>query len=50
MDGSGPRGRPLNRWRDEIDAFWRSVTWKQNAHDRLSWKRNAEDFIKQVDR
>ena len=26
MDGSRPRGRPLKRWRDEIDEFWRFVT------------------------
>ena len=49
MDGSQPRGRPSNRWMDEIDDFWRCVTWKQNAQDRLSWKRNAEAFIQQVD-
>ena len=45
MDGIRPRGRPSMRWRDEIDDFWRSVSWKQNAQDRLSWKRNAEAFI-----
>ena len=31
MDDSRPRGRPSKRQRDEIDDFWRSVTWKQNA-------------------
>ena len=31
MDGSRPRGRPSKRWRDEIDDFWKSDTWKQNA-------------------
>ena len=31
MDDSRPRGRPSKRWRDEIDDFWRSVTWKGNA-------------------
>ena len=31
MDGSRPRGRPWKRWKDEVDDFWRSVTWKQNA-------------------
>ena len=49
MDGSRSRGRPPKRWRNEIDAFWRSVTWKQNAQDILSWKNNAEAFIQQVD-
>ena len=28
MGGSRPRGRPSKRWRDEIDALWRSVTWR----------------------
>ena len=50
MDGKRPRGRPLKRWRDEIDAFWKSVAWRANAQDRKSWKRNAEAFIQQVDR
>ena len=49
MDGSRSRGRPSKRWRDEIDDFWRSVTWKRNAQNRLSWKGNAEAFIQQVD-
>ena len=49
MAGSRQRGRPSKRWSDEIDAFWRSVTWKQNARDRLSWKRNAEAFLQQAD-
>ena len=39
---------PIKRCRDKIDDFWRSVTLKQNAQDRLSWKRNAEAFIQQV--
>ena len=49
MDGSRPTGRPSKRWSYEIIAFRRSVTWKQNVQDRLSWKRNAEAFIQQVD-
>ena len=31
MDGSRPRGRPSKGWKDEIDDFLRSVTWKQNT-------------------
>ena len=49
MDDNRPRGRPSKRWRDEIDDFWRSVAWKQNAQDRLSWKKNSEAFIQQMD-
>ena len=48
MDGNRPRDGPSKRWRYEIDDFWRSVSWKQNAQDRLSWKRNAEAFLQQV--
>ena len=48
-DGRRSRGKPSKRWRDEVDDLWRSVTWKQNAQDRLSWKKNAEAFIQQVD-
>ena len=50
MDCNRPRGRPSKRWRYEIEAFWESVTWKQNAQDGLSLKSNAESFIQQVDR
>ena len=50
MDSSRPRGRRSKGWRDKIDAFLGSVTWKQNAQDRLSWKNNAEAFIQQVNR
>ena len=46
MDGSRPSGRPSNRWKDEIDAFWRCVTWKQNAQDRLSWKSKVRPLSK----
>ena len=38
MDGSRSTGRPSNRWRDEINDFWRCVTWKQNAQQ-LDWQR-----------
>ena len=50
MDGRRPRGRPSKRWRDEIDAYWKSVAWRASAQDRLSWRSNAEAFIQQVDR
>ena len=49
MDGSQLGGRPLERWRDEINDSWRSVTWKQNAQEKWSWKNNAKAFIQQVD-
>ena len=34
MDGKRSRGRPLKRWRDELDHYWNSVTWKRKAGDR----------------
>ena len=43
------RGRPLKRKGATINAFWKSVTWKWNAKDKLWWKSNAEAFILQVD-
>ena len=49
-DGKRARGRPMKRWRDEIDSHWRSVTWRRDAQDRCSWKNHAEAFIQQVDR
>ena len=35
MDGKRARGRSMRRWRDELDSYWQSVTWKRNAQDRL---------------
>ena len=50
MDGSCAAGRFSMRWRNEIDDFWGSVTWKENAQYRLPWKKNDETFTEQVDR
>ena len=49
-DGKRKRGRPMKRWRDELDSHWKSVTWRRDAQDRCKWKCHAEAFIQQVDR
>jgi hypothetical protein len=49
-EGERKKGRPLKRWRDDIDKFWESVTWKRQAQNRALWKSNVEAFIQQVDR
>ena len=49
MDGKRPRGRPMKRWRDQLDSYWKSVSWKSKALDRQEWKRHAEVFVQHVD-
>ena len=45
MDGTRARGRPLKRWRDELDAFWQSVAWKKFAQNKTSRKRQSASDI-----
>ena len=49
-EGERKKGRPFRRWRDDIDKFWQTVTWKRQAQNRALWKSNVEAFIQQVDR
>ena len=46
-DGHRNRGRPLRRWRDEIDEYWGKINWKEEANDRKNWRNHAEAFIQQ---
>ena len=41
MDGKRTRGRPMKRWRDEIDTYWRTAAWNRHAQNRGEWKRQV---------
>ena len=45
--GSRKRGRPVRRWRDELDDYWRHISWTRDAQDRRKWKHHAEAFVQQ---
>ena len=45
--GKRSQGRLYNRWRDEIDMYWRTPAWTEHTRDRKYWKKNAEAFILQ---
>ena len=35
------------RLMNELNSLWKTVSWKRNAQDRLSWKGSAKVFIQQ---
>ncbi|KAI8441227.1 hypothetical protein MSG28_014876 [Choristoneura fumiferana] len=47
LDGQRRRGRPIRRWRDDLDAFRND--WQNLAADRGSWKSEGEAFAQQWD-
>ena len=44
-----PRGRPVTRWRDEQDDYWKGAIWQRIAQDRQMWKHHAEPFAQPRD-
>ena len=37
-------GRPVKRWRDDLDKYWSDTIWQRTAQDRVIWRRHAEAF------
>ena len=44
-----PRRRPVRRWRDELDDFWKGTIWQWIAQDGQMWKQHAENFAQPRD-
>jgi hypothetical protein len=42
LETTGPRGRPRNRWQDEVteDARMISEEWQEKVYDREEWKKH----------
>ena len=38
------QGRPVMRWRDDMDKYWSDTIWQRTAQDRIIWRRHAEAF------
>ena len=43
------RGKQANRWRDELDDYWKGTIWQRIAQDRHMWKQHAKAFAKPWD-
>ena len=43
------RERPARRWRDELDDYWKGISWQRLALDRQVWKEQAEAFAQTRD-
>jgi hypothetical protein len=42
LESTRPRGRPRNRWQDEVREDGRIVSgeeWQENVHNREEWKK-----------
>ena len=46
-DKTKRQGRPANRWRDDLDKYWRDTIWQRTVQDRLTWRRHVEAFGQQ---
>ena len=44
-----PRGRPVRRWSDELDDYWKGTIWQRIAQDKQMWKQHAEAFAQRWD-
>ena len=44
-----PRGRPVRRWRDKLDDYWKGTIWQRIAEDTQMWKQHAEAFAQPRD-
>ena len=44
-----PRVRPVRRWKDELDDYWKGTIWQRIAQYRQMWKQHAEAFAQPRD-
>ena len=42
MTRKHPQWRPVKRWRDDLEKYWRDTIWQRTALDRLTWRQHAE--------
>ena len=38
------QGRPVKRWRDDLDKYWSDTVWELGQHKTVIWRRHAEAF------
>ena len=41
--------RPVKRWIDDLDDYWKGTIWQRIAQDREMWKQHAEAFAQPRD-